>query len=237
MRGVRDRKLDIRRALEEPRRLIVVVGYPKSGTTWTAKLIGNALRCPVDGLDFLDEPDSATQDALVVRRWHYLHSDIRHLVQPRNIVYVVRDVRDVVVSGAAYFFGGTDPVSIDHMIEWATRDNLIQLDWTDSGWGNHVKGYWASGCAIIRYEDLVRDTRTQLTSILAHMGLDSDDVDEAISHQSFAAAKRRALRVGNERQAKFLRAGRVGMFNEHLSASQLAVLETNLSSALRMAGY
>lgn len=91
---------------------IFVIGFPKSGNTWLARLIAEVTdsnlnpRNPVDAADFSHE-----------RTGNYLVNK-EHVIQNMNdildgkVIYIVRDVRDVLVSG---FF---------HCNRWCDEDKI-----------------------------------------------------------------------------------------------------------------
>ena len=90
-------------------RRILVVGYPKSGNTWLTRLTAELLAAPVTG--FWSEPGAVEiavdgtwrNSSFEVYKGHQRLDDVRADFDLKDIVYVVRDVRDVVVSGAHYF--------------------------------------------------------------------------------------------------------------------------------------
>jgi hypothetical protein len=87
---------------------IYVIGYPKSGTVWMTRLVADTLQCPSYGLTPAGEKSINNLDASGFDRksnFEVLHG---HLIaqnlpcqinEQSRIIYVVRDFRDVVVSG------------------------------------------------------------------------------------------------------------------------------------------
>lgn len=88
---------------------ILICGYPKSGTTWLARLIADVLNCPVLGsyekknvglaLEGEDRPSS-----YICYKSHLDYQSLHNSAD--NIfryVYIVRDPRDVIVSAAYHF--------------------------------------------------------------------------------------------------------------------------------------
>lgn len=95
-------------------RTILVVGYPKSGNTWLARLIAELLKCPVKGFwgeahnDDIAIEGLQRKSSLQVFKAHQPFSGInkqitKGLINPRKMIYIVRDVRDIVISGANFF--------------------------------------------------------------------------------------------------------------------------------------
>jgi len=88
---------------------IVVCGFPKSGTTWVARLIGSLLSCPVKGYLGFEGKALATEgldrsSKYTCYKSHGGLEEIRsHYPNIQYLVYVVRDPRDVIVSAAYHF--------------------------------------------------------------------------------------------------------------------------------------
>ncbi len=84
---------------------IVVVGYPKSGCTWLARLIAELLDCSVGGLW------DAARKGLPVKGVHRVsefrcfksHEQLHELERTtagERLIYIIRDPRDIAVAGA-----------------------------------------------------------------------------------------------------------------------------------------
>jgi hypothetical protein len=88
---------------------IVIVGYPKSGNTWLTRLVGELVGCPVVG--FIGQHGNEVAIEGLSRKSSYRcfksHHTIDELnslgVSIRKVIYIVRDPRDVCLSGASYF--------------------------------------------------------------------------------------------------------------------------------------
>ena len=89
---------------------IIIVGYPKSGNTWLTRLTADLVGCPVEG--FLYNPNNVEiaiegkerkSDYKVYKSHHQLSELTKEDIQNAKIIYVVRDPRDVSISGRSYF--------------------------------------------------------------------------------------------------------------------------------------
>jgi hypothetical protein len=178
-----------------------VVGYPRSGTTWVARLTAELLGAPVNG--FWGEPDNdeiaiegaARDSSFEVLKGHHTYNAIRDEVSLRDVVYVARDVRDVAVSGASYFaFRPRQPlawlaVSLRKQLTGATgkaRENARTLaemlrilsegdvwpsPWCALPWDRHVAEFFRARAFVIRYEDLLAAPESECSRLLRHLGV------------------------------------------------------------------
>lgn len=93
---------------------IVIAGYPKSGNTWLTRLVAELIGCPVAG--FWREPDNPeiAMEGLervspyTCYKSHHGYSTLERDSRsyPMRYLYLVRDPRDIAVSGANFFMLG-----------------------------------------------------------------------------------------------------------------------------------
>jgi hypothetical protein len=247
---------------------VLIVGYPKSGNTWLTRLTADLVAAPVRG--FWGEPHTVEmavegltrRTALDVYKGHHAHAAAARDFGPTDLIYVVRDVRDVALSAAHYFsfrrrtklgrlthFARRvrERISGQADTEFRVRRMLQVLDEGDAGvspwcarpWDEHVRGYLDAGAFVIRYEDLLRSPEQEAGRLLRHLGIDRSmlQIRAAIGRQSFVAAKQRFLAAGDLDRAAFLRAGRAGAWRATLTAEHQASCWQRFGPVLERLGY
>jgi hypothetical protein len=250
------------------RRRILVVGYPKSGNTWVTRLTADLVDAPVCGFWGRPEtPEIAVEGReraapIDVYKGHHECDVVTRDFAAANLVYVVRDVRDVALSGAHYFlfrdrsFAGrlaylarsvrrnfAPRADVDfrlrRMLEVLADGEAGVSEWCARPWDEHVQAYLAADAFVVRYEDLLDDTEGQARRLLRHLGIERTTVQirAALQRQSFAVARQRYLVAGDIARAKFLRAGRHGDWVSVLTAAQQTFCWNRFGATLALAGY
>nr|XP_048311778.1 sulfotransferase 2A1-like [Myodes glareolus] len=114
-------------------------------------------------------------------------------VFPFQTIYVIRNPRDVLVSGY-FFFHKTNlvknPESLMNYFEWFLKGNVLYGSWFE-----HTRA-WLSmrerdNFLLLCYEDLKQDTRGTIEKICDFLGkkLETDELDLVLKHSSFQAMK------------------------------------------------
>lgn len=248
-------------------RRILVVGYPKSGNTWLTRLTAELTGAPVRG--FWGEPSAVEiavegawrRSAVEVYKGHQRLEDAGTAFDLRDIVYVARDVRDVVVSGAHYFSFRSRTLAgvlgraarwlrpptpeeeikrrVDRMLHATAEGDRSVSAWCATAWDAHVDEYLDAGVFVIRYEDMLHAPERECARLLLHLGLRSsaDGIRAAVARQSFAHAKRRFTMHGDKQRATFLRQGSSGAWIDTLTAAQSAFCAERFAPTLERLGY
>lgn len=88
---------------------IIIVGYPKSGNTWLSRLTAALVNCPVEGFLYSNHQETAIEgtdresEFGVYKSHHQLSELSEEDVISAKIIYIIRDPRDVSISGRNYF--------------------------------------------------------------------------------------------------------------------------------------
>jgi hypothetical protein len=253
---------------------IIVAGYPKSGCTWVTRLVAELVGCPVAGFwnskqkEIAIEGQHRVSDFRCFKSHHQLselgvdlnRADIR-------VIYVLRDPRDIAVSGAHHFdfdryprltrlfsllpkgrklyrhtlhrWLAPESYRMEKMTDALLHGSVEVHNWCRVSWSAHRRPYEASGVPVIRYEDLLAAPREQCAKILRHLGIERSDeeIDAAIRSQSFANKKAQFLKTGETGRAKFLRVGASGQWRQKLPAKAQELFAQNLGDELRECGY
>jgi len=223
-------------------------------------------------LDLVNAADNSPQrkGKRVIHKEHVVR-DVEAVLQCK-VVYIVRDVRDVLVS---WFF---------HCNRWVLSGGYVKKTglykryfireilksseilrgniWSEcliksrqflelfihrgyervriGDWSNHVD-YWRnrSGVVVVRYEDLLKDTESELRKILAALDISVEDefLSRCILNQSFENRKSEFLRSGDDKNVKFLRSGQAGDWRSMLPPSVVIEVERRHARVMNECGY
>jgi hypothetical protein len=247
---------------------VLVVGYPKSGNTWLARLVAQLLCCPVKG--FYQEPEGQEiaiegldrVSSIAVYKGHQTAQDLRGLVDENQIIYIVRDPRDVAVSGANYYHF-SQIIWLSHLLlkipkirvfyyRWLSNtqrklarmiDSMISGNqrerWLEVTWDKHVEGYLCSKSLVISYEDLLENPYEQCVKILQYLGVErsSEYIKSSIQIQSFESVKKKFEQQKDARKSQFLVKGKSGNWKDYLTPEQDLLLQKHFGEIMKKLGY
>jgi hypothetical protein len=249
-----------------PRTPIFIVGYPRSGNSWTAQLLADVLDCPIErygtalplSAEGFDRPEP-----FVVHQLHLRHvgprdgntlaipdgwSFIPSFYNQERIVYVQRDPRDVVVSVKHHWGVQTIRETIKHMQQGTGHFKTFGpyetycrtwIDWCSAN--NEA----SRGLSV--YEALQTHPDVVLVRILARLNLITLDrlvrIDGAIKRQAFEAKKAQIEIDGETRphgitaQRNHYRKGVVGDWEAEFSKDDCERCEEAFGNFIRELGY
>lgn len=228
--------------MEEERIPIYVVGYPKSGNTWLARLLGDVLDSPV--ISGRDKPSLADEGfsrkgKYIIRQQHIIHKK-----RPKDgkIVFIVRDPRDIAVSVMYYWQRKNLMSVICGMSGRKGCGDQAPLS-KSGGWVKYV-GDWMEECdfdVFVKYENLLKNTPLALRSILCLLGADPVKViDDVVERQSFINRKKsihNKLPYGETIQNRLMRKGVSGDWKKHFKCQHAEMMHERFFEMMEILEY
>lgn len=231
----------------------VVCGYPKSGTVWLSRLLSTYLGLPL-----------AQNSILPVAMPSVVHAHWRAFRKAHRVAYVYRDARDVMVS--MYFhqmlvrdsgdprarsilqrrhtklFGPSfDPANVRANLPRFMEFEFVHPYSVREPWADHVRGWLEverSGVALVSYEELLRDCKRSMTSLLG--GLEVSHVNEEILELSidrWAFRRTSGRQAGVEDRRSFARKGVAGDWRNFFTLDAAQVVDAFAGEVLAELGY
>ena len=227
---------------------IFVASYPRAGSTWLRFLLYELLTGQTTSFEAVNKGIPNIGRHLAAPR--LLDKDTR-LIQTHEpyrrdygvAVYLVRDVRDVVIS-EFYFqqlwqlFDGTFQDFLNAFLEgkvnrygsWVNHTNR----WLDA------KEARSDDILVIRFDELRQDTHATVAKITSFIGTKANDsqIDQALANNTTAKMreKEKSINFASD-NLNFVRKGKVGGWQEFLTEEQTYQIEFHAGSTLRRLGY
>lgn len=236
---------------------IFVLSYPKSGNTWTRFLIAN-LVYPDQSPDFTNinelvpDPEALSKRRLAqMRRPRLIKSHQYYHPDYKNIIFIVRDPRDVAVS--EYYFHRKRRAYADglRMEEHVTQ--FVSGSTTEYGsWGQNTASWLATRAEtprflILRYEDMIENTARELRKVANFMGIEASAKRVALAVERSSAdsmrelEKSQALSWSSTKETRqdipFVRAAKAGGWREELPEASVALIEQAWGPVMEYLGY
>lgn len=241
------------RVYSYPIRNLLVIGQPKSGSTWLEQMlldIPGFLRWMPNYIKFEKhdlQPSwlSGPPTGYTVTKTHTRPTDenlrIIHAAA-RPYVVLLRDLRDIAVSWC--FYVGNTPDHPRHSIV-APLDTNARLDYFIDAMLPEF-AFWSTTWLtrhdprlglIMKYESMLADCPRQLAAILTHYGINLPAHEVARIAQSHAFAARTGRRPGQEDATAFNRKGVRGDWVNHFSPAHKAAFKRTAPAVLQQLGY
>jgi hypothetical protein len=235
-----------------------MVSYPKSGNTWMRFLVGNLVYPdnPVTLADVeqrLGDVDLAPDSKLRrIPRPRYLKSHQLFHPEYQQVIYIVRDPRDVAVS---YYFHllkanklapGLD---VNSFVPYFIAE---QLYLNFAPWADHVASWLAIGPTrrkflLLRYEDLLENTFREVRKVAAFLNIAADKQKLERAVELSTADRMRKLEKEQWKEwgvtkrgrtdIPFIRAAKTGQWAEALSPESVAAIESAWGPVMCLLGY
>ena len=208
---------------------VIIVGYPKSGTNWITRLVAELLCCPIEGNWGFDDPRQTTIESIdrisefACFKSHHSLKEINNASEKSiyKIIYVVRDPRDVIVSGSKFFnfaYAKTDflmkkkfygkhlhqnlkrisrlimssKYKTERMMKAVLKGDIEVDQWCKDSWAEHVRKYVNNKTFIIRYEDMLDEPFVSCDKILKYIGKDLGREEMLLAIENQSIENRRA---------------------------------------------
>jgi len=236
---------------------VFLVSYPKSGNTWTRFLIAN-LAYPEKNPDF-SNLNELTPDPEALSKRHLAGMPRPRILKshqyfdPRypRIIYIVRDPRDVALS--QYHFHRKRRVIEDGYPVGPFVTRFIAGETTPyASWAENVASwlctrYGNPNFLLLRYEDMVADTPTELAKVAGFLGIAPDASRIAHAVEQSSASRMRELEAAQTRlwsstketrkDLPFVRSAKAGGWRSELPAASVAELERAWGPLMKWLGY
>ncbi|MGB1247856.1 MAG: sulfotransferase domain-containing protein [Chitinophagales bacterium] len=217
---------------------IAVIGLPKSGNTWLTGLFADYFDLPVVHYNADRNKKGVTMFHRSFSRKMYMRRDII------SVAYIVRDIRDVLVSYYNYsktddYRKYVDPNAYYENIEDFYYSYFLSRLIYQYDWYNHTEEYISHGVPIVKYEDLWDDTSMTLRNLLMKMNVpvDEDKIKKAVDNNTIAKSKKAGKQLWRKISTSHFRKGGYGGYKEDLPESIIEDINERFSPFLKRWGY
>ena len=236
---------------------VFLVSFPKSGNTWTRFLIAN-LVYPNTPATFANihrlVPDpEATAKKILDRMARPRIIKSHECFDPRypRAMYIVRDPRDVALS-QYHYHRKCKKIDDDYPIEKFIARFLAGDTCPHGSWGENVSTWLVTRrndprFLLLRYEDMIENTRRELSKIATFLGIDAskERINQAVERSSADNMRKlekeqshlSSLTKTSRKDLPFVRAAGSGGWRSGLSESHIARIEAAWGPLMRSLGY
>jgi hypothetical protein len=204
-------------------------------------LLGNYVADYEERIDFHTVhghiPEVTDLDGKTLSRPRFVKSHAPQLDAYPNIIYIVRDPRDVYVS--RYHYQGAEDTDFSEFLQDGARHPRT--------WAQHVTGWLQKrrpnqDLLLVHYEDLKTDAQQELRRMIRFADLPTDEnrIRHAVERSSFENMKRlegEYGRPGKSHPNVFTRKGKKGQWTDYFSDDDLELLRTREGEAMELTGY
>jgi hypothetical protein len=236
---------------------VFLLSYPKSGNTWTRFLVAN-LVYPEKRPDFanlnivIPDPEALSKRTLAkLPRPRILKSHQYFDPRYKRIIYIVRDPRDVVLS-QYYFHIKRTLIDDAYPVEQFVKRFVVGETSIYGSWGENVSGWLATryntpDFLLLRYEDMIADTKRELAKIAGFLEIDVDGerianaVEQSSAERMRRLEKQQALKWSSTKNTRqdipFVRTAKSGNWKSNLPESALEIIESAWGPLMRWLKY
>lgn len=238
---------------------IFLVGYFRSGSTWSRFLFGNLIHeneaVTFTNMERLVPMIYNLPDRVLRRLPRVLKS--HECFDPRypRVIYIVRDPRDVAVS--FYFYNikvGVIPdgYSIEEFVRRFVTANVVSYADRVGCWQDHVLSWLRlrqgkPGFALVRYEDLLDDPAKELAELAPLLGIEPTPARIERAVRLSSAGHMKSLEKeqaqdwvatkGTRQDIPFVREAKAGGWRKMLTPTAVKMIEDAWGTTMRELGY
>jgi hypothetical protein len=236
---------------------VFLVSYPRSGNTWLRFLVANLL-APDGSMTFanlesrISDVYKCTRKELVrFPRPRILKSHEYFDPRYKQVIYIVRDPRDVVIS---YYFFQLKRGQIKDGHEWRQYVRHFLRGELDpyGSWCENVVTWLAArgncpGFLLLRYEDMLARTERELTKVASFLGLERSPEQLRKAIELSSAERMRSLEEkeanlwvgtrGTRKDINFVRTAISGGWHNFLSDDLVTQIESQWGQVMEQLGY
>lgn len=222
-------------------REVLVTAYPKSGTTWLLHLICDLLEGvhrDTPEMEPLTYGHPVTSDWVIVKsHYPYLEYSIPY-VMDRNIIYTIRDPRDIVVSAMYYRKRNDLDEAIDQMIKSGYVEQVES--WLNpervTGRPLRVKKFISTSYEALQFYPV--DELGNIIHQLIGEKVPQDRIELALDRQSFDSMTKQMIEThGEDAGRHFMRKGIVGDWRRHFNREQARLFNDYFGEYMINYGY
>ena len=240
---------------------VILGSYPRSGSTWLRFTLFEILTGKPSSFGDVNSAFRGLKDHR--QGWHLLPGGGRFIgthepfrASYRRGIYLVRDVRDVVLSEFAFEQNlGIGRQTLDDYLQ-----EFVGGRKRHGSWQNHALSWLDSPLAsngdllVVRFEDLRQDSVKTFMKIAVFLGMskDRDVVEKAVTNNSVQKMREKEDRLYKEENysavpsrpvksvqpgGRFIRSGKMGGWQQQLTQAQLQVIEEHTANILLRLQY
>ena len=240
---------------------VILGSYPRSGSTWLRFTLFEILTGKPSSFDNVNSAFRGLKEhrkalPLLPGGGRFIGTHESFRPSYRRAVYLVRDVRDVVLSEFAFEQNlGIGRQNLDDYLE-----DFVNGRKRHGSWQNHVQSWLDSPLArngdllVVRYEDLRQDSVEMFMKIADFLGMSRERnlVETAVANNSVQRMREKEDRLYKQENysavpsrpvksvqpgGRFIRSGTMGGWQEKLSQEQLHVIEEHTANILLRLQY
>jgi len=244
---------------------IFQASYPRSGSTWLRFMLFEVLRGEEAGFGNIDKciPEIDAHRGvppILAGGGRLIKTHEQYRKDYTRAVFLVRDLRDVVLSNYARAVGvGLAPLVSNGDLDSFLLSFLKGTALQQGSWQEHTRSWLESPLAkngnlmVVRYEDLRKSPEQVIGQLLEFLGVTPDFqvIRKAIednSLQQMRAKEDRAAKAGehspllashknNGEDGRFVRKGAVGGWRSKLTDAQIKIIDQYAGDVLQNLGY